>query len=224
MGRVLALGGVALAVTVGGHVAAAGSVSLLGIAVVGILMLLVAVFATAGELSGRSLFAFIGSAQVGAHFLFGHLGAHGSHGASSAALGAVPGSDGATTGAALATHAHGSVGQATEATAALGTTLVGAASAVLSAAPMVLMHAAVALVMALILRAGERTYFNLHRLLPSLLALLLGLFSRRIPLARPAHSHARLTVLGRRSQPTVQSLLIGHDIARRGPPLGLAVS
>jgi hypothetical protein len=211
--RVVALGGGALAVTVAGHVAAAGGISPLGALIVGIVMVLIAVFVTSTELTLGPLFAFVGGAQLGSHFLLSHF-SHAGH-AAHTATSSVPMS--------APSHAHGAGSVPISPVGADGAGFVSDAfiAGFVAAAPMLFMHAIAALAMALLLRMGEKTFFNLSRLLPGSLQVLLGLLIKPLPIAalpqsRPNPVAHRTTVFG------LTEPYLSHEIARRGPPAALA--
>jgi len=212
--RVVALGGGALAVTVGGHVAAAGGISALGVVVVGIVMLLVAVFATSTELTLGPLVAFVGGAQLGSHFLLAHF-SHTGH-AGYTATSSLPMS--------APSHAHGA-GSVPVSTGAEGAGFFGDAlmAGFVAAAPMLFTHVIAAVAMALLLRVGEQALFNLSRLLPGSLQVLLGLLIKPLPSAALPQSRSTLVthwtdVFG------LTEPYLSHEISRRGPPVSLALA
>jgi len=206
--RIAALGGGALVVTVAGHVAAAGGISPVGVLVVGIAMLLVAVFVTSAELTVVPLFAFVGGAQLGSHFLLSHF-SHSGHAGHSAAT-SVPMS--------APVHAHGA-GSLTPVPSPVGGGFFGDAliAGFVGAAPMLVMHVIAAIAMALLLRTGERTFFNLYRLLPGSLQVLLGLLVKPLPVASLPRARSILCA-GRDKTFDLIEPHLSHEIARRGPP------
>lgn len=211
--RVIALGGGALAVTVAGHVAAAGGISPVGVLVVGVVMVLIAVFVTSTELTLGPLFAFVGGAQLGSHFLlsqFSHAG-HAGHSAASSVPMSAP------------AHAHGAGSIPISPGGVDGAGFVGDAviAGFVAAAPMLFMHVIAALAMALLLRTGEKTFFNLSRLLPGSLQVLLGLLIKPLPIAVLPQS--RSNPVSRRTEVFgLTEPYLSHEIARRGPPASLA--
>ncbi len=207
VGRIAALGGGALAVTVAGHVAAAGHISATGVLVVGVLMLLVAVFATSTELTLGPLVAFVAGAQLCSHFLLTHLSAHAGHSVIAGSPVSAP------------THAHGagsvSVAPVTDVGGFVGDTLL---LAVASAAPMMLMHLVAAVAMALLLRTGERSVFALSRLLPWSLQVILGTLLKPVSLVGCLPRTPSLLCAEYPAVSVGKQSYLRNQISRRGPP------
>lgn len=190
-----ALGGVCILITVAGHGAADGHTSMLGIALLAVLMMFLAVFATARELTFSQLLAFAGISQVGAHVLLSFLSPMpNSHTAQ------------AVSGPGVAGH-HGGVGLP-----------VGPAGATFELPlAMITVHAVLCVAMAALLHHGEQLYFRLHRTLPEVLRVLLGTAVARTVAALPVVTNC-LSLRADDVRPPVLQL-IAQQIARRGPPL-----
>jgi len=197
--RAGALGGTCLLITVLGHGIANGHSSAFGIALLAVVMTAMAVFATSRELSFVSLLAFAGFTQIGAHLLLSLLSP-----ATNSHLSATPtfGSRG---------HDH-----AASAHTALTSTSVAAEFPT----SMLAMHLGACLVMAAILRHGERVYFQLHRALPEILRVLVGRAVIAVPRLAPVARQARGLRDAREALPLVR--FIAEPIQRRGPPVAFA--
>lgn len=187
--RTATLAGTCVLITVTGHGAASGHVSLLGIGLLAVLMALLAGFATSRELTFGQLLSFAAIAQVGAHVLLSFLapipGAH-----------AMP-----SVSASLGGH-HG------------GLTAPGTGFDLPVA--MIAVHALLCVAMAGLLRHGEQLFFRLHRTLPAIFRVMLGTAIARtvdvLPVPRPRFA-------GFADDAPLPTLdLIRDQIARRGPP------
>ena len=199
--RAGALGGTCLLITVLGHGIANGHSSPEGIALLTMVMMAMAVFATARELSFLSLLAFAGFTQVGAHLLLSLLSP-----ATNSPLSATPtfGSRG---------HDH---------SAAEHTALTSSGTATELPVSMIAMHLGACVVMAVILRHGEKLYFQLHRALPEILRVLIGRAVPTTPAAFPVLRRATELRDARESLPFPR--FIAEPIQRRGPPAAFIVA
>ena len=167
--RALALGMTCIVITVAGHSAAHGHMSPLGIGIVGAVMVLLAALATSRELTLGQLIAFAGLSQVASHLMLTILAPHSSTMGSSRPLAAFDSSQSLLTG----NHIHAAMSQEMPMSMPMSPSFH-AVNSSLDLPSMVILHAAMCVVMALLLRHGEQLYFRLHHVLPHVLRVLVG--------------------------------------------------
>lgn len=200
--RALTLGLTCVAITVGAHAAAGGAVPAIGIAFVALVMTLGSLLVTSRELSLAALSGFLVGSQAVCHLLlngFGHAADSGGtslaysseRGAHALHAGAMPMSG--TGDAAMSAHGMSNT--------------------------MLIAHLVACTVAALVLREGERVMFSLHRALPNIMRVLLGLILNPRPMTLPTFLRQRVLVSFSGQN---RSLRDGANvISRRGPPVGV---
>lgn len=204
--RALALGISCLFVTLLGHDLAAGHSSATGLALVGVLMICAAGYATSRELSTRSLLAFLAVLQAVSHVLLSLLMPM------AATAPAVAGAAGSAE-----IHGHSGMGSMTmPAGSASGGASVISFDRLGLSWTMLAAHAIACLILALLLRQGEAVAFRLHEALPRIMNVLLGRTRPRPATVLPVVIRVRKLVTEHFFEPV--QLLIAREVPRRGPP------
>lgn len=201
--RVSALAGSCAALTIGGHVLAQGHSGLLGLVLVIALMAASAAFVTSREMSAVALFGFAAASQFIGHVMMSFFGAHQTSSIALLTSSTAPAVD----------HSH-----AAHLVSGPGSNL----AAWQMSLPMVLAHLAACVLVAVVLRSGEKTAFTLHAVVRAVLRTLLnpGPSNACAPVVP-----ARRGTLGTRYQaPDVAwQTTLNRSVIRRGPPVLIPV-
>ena len=202
--RASVLGAVLVCLTWGGHSIAGGHGSFAGLFFVSILMVAVALCATKQELTYRILFGYLLASQLASHLIMSGFVGH---------VGSV------STGSATEAHRHHDVLTALSSTSVStdspASANVGGGGD--STLVMVACHVLVCAIAAVALREGERVMFSLHRAIPQILRVLLGLVvSGPRPVMPSTTTRPPLFQLDSRRAPEFRPL---REIYRRGPPI-----
>ncbi len=192
--------------TIASHSTAHGTIAYVGLALVAVLMGLLSIFVTSRQLSANALLGFLMGTQALSHFLLSVITP-----ATGRMMMIAPGVPCPQ----MPGMSHGS---------AAGMNVMADAGMLerLQLTPqMLLAHTVAAAAVAVVLLPGERLYFRLHRTLPAVLRVLLGVMVHRLePLAAVP---ARIVWTIRTSVRQLYSTIVALGDPLRGPPL-IAVS
>lgn len=185
------LSGAAFAVTISGHLLAGGVHSGLGLTMTLAVMICFAIFATSVELSWLMLACYVAGGQVFAHVLLSSISGH------TATVAVVP-----------PVHAHHGL---------VPSVAVEHTGDAISAA-MVFGHLGASAIIAVGLRYGEALYFRMARLVPGVIAVVLGWF---VP-AQPTGPVIFAVATWADGAPhSMGRFLLSTSLSRRGPPIAL---
>lgn len=201
--RVSALAGSCAAVTVGGHVLAQGHSGALGLILVLVLMAASAAFVTSREMSTVAIFGFAAASQFIGHLMMSFFGTHQLASTGLASNSIAPALD----------HTH-----AAHLLSGPGANLAQWQMSL----PMVVAHLVACLLVAAVLRSGEKTAFALHTVVRAVLRTLVGPGPSKADGRIVDANHGTLEP-GYQAPDVAWQLILGPSVIRRGPPALISV-